>query len=596
MTTQIGKYRIQSELARGGFARVYRAIDPAVGRPVAIKVLEGPSDSKLLARFNQEAAAAGNLHHHNIVTIYEFGEHEGTPFLAMEFLDGRNLKDLISQLSPAPLLLRVQILSQIASGLAAAHSHGVVHRDIKPSNVMVLPDQSVKLMDFGIARVARQDRLGLTQSGELVGTVLYMAPEQFHNAETDALSDIFSFGVLSYELLTGLHPFPAEDLPALMYRVMHAEPARISAVFPECPSVLEAIVFRALEKDRRFRYQTMADLRLDLEPVLRELQQREAAAMLADARNHLRAGRLAETHALVRSILALDPGNVEARDVRAAVIAGETRERVESLMRAATGHMESRRYEDAVEALELVRRLAPGHTEAESVLQSANQRLEARQRVTRLTGEASRMAEQQDFAAAAKLAAEAAAIDPEDEVAQRILASVEVAAQRQESQRRVKNGLTRARGLLLIGDAGRALTILEELQRESEHDEALEPAVATVRAEILAIQNRRREDLDAARQFLENRSWPEALQRLEETLRRHPCDADAASLVRTALEQRESAQEIQRICETARVLVGEKLYEIARFALNEGLSRYPGQEDLMALKNETERRGVARGA
>ena len=533
MIRQIGKYQIQSELARGGFARVYRGLDPAVGRPVAIKVLEGHSDKKLLARFSQEAAAAGNLHHRNIVTIYEFGDHEGNPFLAMEFLDGHNLHDLMSNKTALSLAERVRILHEIASGLAAAHRNGVVHRDIKPSNVMVTSGNAVKLMDFGIARVTRRERLRLTQSGDLVGTVLYMAPEQFRNSETDALSDIFSFGVLSYELLSGSHPFAADDIPALMYRVTHEEPAR----FQNLALPLEKIVFRALEKDRRLRYQSMEDLRYDLEPVLREMHRDEAAALLAEARTVLSAGNPDASHLLVRKALELDPTSTEARNLRGAIQAIENCARVDSLMLAAAGHIERRQFADAVEALELVRRLDPTRSEAQSKLTYANERLEASRRITSLVAEATRMMERQDFAAAERLAFEAIASDSAGPEADRILDAARAALAQRNSEREVKRALTRAKGLLLLGETHRAISLLDSA--------GTAPELENARRQALDLEQRR----SAVRQLLEQNNFEEALCQIEDALRHFPADPEIIALLHDALARKHSIERKQIIAE-----------------------------------------------
>ena len=211
LPAQIGRFLVQSELGRGGFGRVFKAFDPTVSRLVAIKVLTAGGQD-VLTRFRNEATVAGNLRHENIVTVYEYGEYEDKPFLAMEFLDGEDLHHAIATKRPLSLLQKCQIMSQVAEGLYCAHSNGVVHRDVKPSNVMVLGDGRVKIMDFGIARVIRDsEATRLTQEGYMLGTLLYMAPEQMAGNETDALCDTFAYGVIYYELLTGRYPIRASD-------------------------------------------------------------------------------------------------------------------------------------------------------------------------------------------------------------------------------------------------------------------------------------------------------------------------------------------------------------------------------------------------
>ena len=240
--TQIGRYEVQAELGRGGFGRVYRAYDPTVGRPVAIKILTQVS-ADTRTRFRNEATVAGNLRHKNIVTVYEYGAFEGLPFLAMEYLEGEDLHHIITSGKALSLLEKCNIMAQVADGLHYAHSSGVVHRDMKPANIMLLRDGTVKIMDFGIARLTRKpDATRLTQQGFLIGTLRYMAPEQLAGAEFNAQCDIFAYGVIFYELLTGRHPFDAPDAQSLMYKLSFEEPAPIRDFVLGAPDALQQVI------------------------------------------------------------------------------------------------------------------------------------------------------------------------------------------------------------------------------------------------------------------------------------------------------------------------------------------------------------------
>src|ERR1017187_9900910 len=183
LPVKVGKYEVSSLLGEGGFGRVYKAFDPTVGRPVAVKVLSLAGSPEMLARFRNEATSAGNLHHPNIVTIYEFGIHEGAPYIAMEYLEGYDLGKVMSAGTQLTLLEILKIMTQVGDGLRCAHENGVVHRDVKPANIRVMRNGVVKMMDFGIARLTGEDGTRLTGKGEIIGTVRYMAPEQFD--ETD---------------------------------------------------------------------------------------------------------------------------------------------------------------------------------------------------------------------------------------------------------------------------------------------------------------------------------------------------------------------------------------------------------------------------
>src|SRR5581483_1461611 len=224
---RIGRYELQAELGRGGFGQVFRVHDPTVGRAVAIKVLLAAEDPELLLRFRSEAAAAGKLRHRNIITIYDFGEQDKLPYLVMEYLEGDDLERIIASGRSLSLLQKLDIMAQAAAGLHHAHQHGTVHRDIKPANLMILPDGTVKIMDFGIALLSQATAARITPQGSLIGTFPYMAPEQFYGAASDSLTDLFAYGVTCYKLLTGMHPFHAAEMGGLMFNIVNKAPAPI---------------------------------------------------------------------------------------------------------------------------------------------------------------------------------------------------------------------------------------------------------------------------------------------------------------------------------------------------------------------------------
>lgn len=257
----IGRYEILERIGHGGFGEVFKARDPRLKRWVAVKTCRFGAGS-LKERFAREAEIAAGLDHPNITVVFDVGVfHDprfgAVPFLVQEFLAGRDLDHVIEELAsgqagptfPDDLSLesKLGILIQVASGLGFAHRRGVVHRDIKPGNVRLLEGGRVKIMDFGIAKLA-DGRTQLTQAGSMMGTAAYMSPEQIRGEAVDSRSDLFSFGVLAYELLTFRCPFVAETQTALMYRVLHEAPPKLSEIWPECPPKLEVIVEQCLEK------------------------------------------------------------------------------------------------------------------------------------------------------------------------------------------------------------------------------------------------------------------------------------------------------------------------------------------------------------
>jgi serine/threonine-protein kinase len=266
---KIGKYEITGKIGSGGFGAVYRGRDPYIKRTVAIKTCQ-LNDEEIKSRFFREAELAGNLHHRHITTIYDFGVENGIPFIVQEFLSGEDLDKKIKRGDPLPLLRKVEILAAITDGLAYAHAAGIIHRDIKPANVRILDDGSVKIMDFGIAK-SLQTESNLTQTGITLGTSAYLAPEQIRGEPVDRRTDIFSLGILAYELLTYRKPFRGEHLSTVLYKILNDTPEPIETAAPDAPPALVAAVSRAMEKQRENRYATMEALKQDLLNVQRNL-------------------------------------------------------------------------------------------------------------------------------------------------------------------------------------------------------------------------------------------------------------------------------------------------------------------------------------
>ena len=260
----VGRYDILEKLGQGGMGTVYKAFDPVLTRVVAIKVISAQLDSQPehRERFFREARAAAQLSHRNIITIHDLGEHEGVPFLAMEYLEGRDLDRRLRDHELMSLGQKLELALSIAEGVCHAHACGVVHRDIKPANVFVTNDGVVKILDFGLARLVSSD---MTRSGLMVGTVNYMAPEQLRGEKSDHRADIFAYGVLFYELLAGRRPFQGDSAASTMYKILHDAPEPLSVVDPSLPANLTTLVDRAMAKAREDRYQHMTDLLRDLD-------------------------------------------------------------------------------------------------------------------------------------------------------------------------------------------------------------------------------------------------------------------------------------------------------------------------------------------
>jgi CHASE2 domain-containing sensor protein/predicted Ser/Thr protein kinase len=264
---KLGRYQILGVLGKGAMGTVYRGVDPAINRPVAMKTIRldfvtDPEEmAELKERLHREAQAAGKLSHPNIVTIYDVGSEGNLQYIAMEYLEGQTLEEMIKKKTRFNYKIIAQMITQICQALQYAHDQGIVHRDIKPANIMVLSDYRVKVMDFGIARV---DSNSMTKTGVAMGTPNYISPEQLKGREIDRRADIFSLGVMMYEMLLGKRPFKGENLTSLMYAILNQEPEKPTSVRPQIPLLYDHIITKALKKDPAERYQKASDIVVDL--------------------------------------------------------------------------------------------------------------------------------------------------------------------------------------------------------------------------------------------------------------------------------------------------------------------------------------------
>jgi hypothetical protein len=314
----IGRYQVRERLGQGGMGVLYLALDPAIDRLVALKLLR-VNQAEIRERFLREARLAARLQHPNIVTIFDVGEHQGQPFIAMEYIPGETLAELIARRAALPLTKKLAMMTEVCGGLAYAHKHGIVHRDVKPANLMVSRDSHlVKILDFGIARGAEST---LTQVGMLMGTPNYMSPEQVQGAIVDHRSDIFAVGAVLYELLVYRQAFQAENQAALLNKILTESPEPVTAVNTDLDPALAVIVHRALAKRGEDRYQELKALAADLTRVMQRIESAQAGhTMQADAhRPPPPAGRrLADPSRLAERRAARIAGHLDAAEAKLA--------------------------------------------------------------------------------------------------------------------------------------------------------------------------------------------------------------------------------------------------------------------------------------
>ncbi len=282
MISSLGRYKIVSEIGQGAMGVVYKAVDPIIDRTVAIKTINLNLSRQELeeyeARFQQEIKAAGRLNHPNIVTIYDVGKTDQVAYMAMEFLEGAELKDMIASGRLPPSESVVDIIAQVADGLWFAHQQDIVHRDVKPSNIMVMKGGIAKITDFGIARLPNS--AVKTMTGLILGSPRYMSPEQVIGKTIDARSDIFSLGVVLYEALTGVAPFDGDNVNAIMYATVNTTPPPPSSHNRSLPPMLDLIAAKAMAKLLEDRYQSIKELADDLREVRRQIDSTRPANAL----------------------------------------------------------------------------------------------------------------------------------------------------------------------------------------------------------------------------------------------------------------------------------------------------------------------------
>jgi hypothetical protein len=590
MLRRIGRYEIQALLGRGGCGEVFKAFDPTVSRMVAVKVLTIESDPTAMVRFRNEAASSGRLRHPNIVTIHDFGEQDGTPYIVMELLEGKDLQNVINGKDALEPWQRVQILVNIATGLSHAHAEGIIHRDVKPANVMLLPDGSVKIMDFGIALVSHDASMRLTKTGFVLGTFRYMAPEQYQGEEPDTRSDIFSFGLLAYELLTGKHPFDAKEAVALMYNVVHSDPAPVGRLWPACPPALDRIVARLLEKNPELRYQTLEDFVFDVQPTLGELRHHKAIALFEAAQQAHADGQLKEAQSLVHKALDLDATFSGVRELRERIQQQLRREavrpHVDEALREGREKMSAGQWQAAVERFGTALRLDPDDTELLALVTEARQGLERVRQRTEMENRASKALRDGDFAAAQQLAHSAIELGSTT-AAHRVLKRAEAALEEQRAAAQLGGWLEKVSAFVKAESWMEAQTCATAARAEFPASEELIAFAKQIDGKLAeaAREQRIAAGLATARGYVEAKEWDAAARCLEEFQAEFPALPEATDLLRSArveIDKRSREEFVSAALRTAREHAAQGAFLEATKTLESALDTAPSEPRLSA--------------
>jgi len=525
---------------------VYRARDPRIGRIVAIKLLRIDSQ-ELRDRFEREARSAGNLTQANIVTIFDFGEHDGRPFIVMEYVQGETLAYQIRNRAPLTLATKLDLMDMLASGLGYAHSQGVIHRDIKPANLMIDRHGVLKILDFGIARM---DESSATQAGMMVGTPNYMSPEQVEGRTLDLRSDIFAVGAVFYELLSYRVAFAGESIHGTLDRVLRSEPEPLAVVCPGLDPAVQFVVAKALEKNPADRYQTLGQLRLELTRCRAHLSSADAS----DAHQTL-AGSIAQSPA------ARTPRSGTSREK----LSRKRADQIEAHLKAATEAFDSGDYDAAIAACEEAAILDPDNSRALLCMDRAREALD-RQQVAELASQAEALVERGDWKTARDVIGHLLQIDPQSaEVArlnQRVAEAEEREQRARQRQQRIDALLKTARQHLsdqAWDEAFRASSDALELDRQNlEAQEMSRLAVVAIQERQARETRERREQerrereaaeakrvrqaqerwlterLAAAQTAIDARRFDHAIETLEQVLRVKPDATTAVAMLEAA--------------------------------------------------------------
>ncbi|MGC2639453.1 MAG: protein kinase [Acidobacteriaceae bacterium] len=585
---RIGRYEILKVLGRGGMGEVLLAQDENLGRRVAIKRPLKSAVEEGLARFQVEARAA-TLRHPNIPAVYEMGEQDGLPYIAMEFVEGRNLKEIIDSGEPVDLMTRLNIIEQVCSALGYAHQNGIIHRDIKPANIIVQSDGVAKIIDFGIAKI--QDTEGstaLTQTSQVIGSLHYIAPERFKGGHFDGRSDIFSAGVTLFKFLTGEEPFTGGAATA-SYKIVNEEHKPLSNYLRDYPPVLDEIIAKSLAKNPEDRYSTAEDFADALHEVIEDLKHSRVTVLFNDAERLTTERRFVPALELLDEAIRLDPSNTQVRKLRKFVREHQERTRREERLREclirADEALAANQFDDALAQLKEAQSIDNASTEVQSRIKEAQDRKRRYDIGVRALTDAEAARARGDVTGAQSIITRALAEDPENK---RLSAAREILAREAEHaarQARITELLTQARSAV----AARSLASAEKLIGDAE---ALDPAnvdADALRREIARIreQEQRRAILQEIetriREFIRTNAYEPATELLNRALEKLPNDSTLLRLrmeVETAGRKFGAKVFVETTIAQARELFPSSPLE-ALSAVQKALEQMPGEERLV---------------
>jgi hypothetical protein len=580
---KLGKYEVLGELGHGAMGVVYRARDPIINRLVALKTITTgvADDPALLQRFYREAQSAGGLQHPNIVTIYDMGEAGNLPFIAMELVEGENLEQVIARRAPLPITLKLLYAMQACRAFDYAHKRGIVHRDIKPGNIMLGKDGTVKVVDFGIARVLEASR---TQTGMLIGTFAYMSPEQYHGEHADERSDIWSFGVLLYELLSYERPFTGPTPASLMRGICEHEPKPLRQCVAECPAELETVLLRILQKSPTERYQSMEDVLLDLDPVSNKLQAKFVSDLIQQSGNLLEQGEFAQARDLLRQALQVESGNHQARALleRANTELKRllNRPKAQQYIEKGRALLEEGKVQEAKNAAESALELDSTFVPAQELRRVVGEELDrARIRAECLEAAKQRLAEGLPEEAEVLLA-KVLQTEPNNKQAQALQQQVNAEQAERQKRARIQEGLRQARELWTQQDYGKCIELLVDLQKEFPGEEEVSRQLEIARED--QIEQQKQQGLLESRNLLAIGRHEECLALLTGLRKQFPQDEEIPRLLEEVRKDQLNRRRLHGLAQARSVLAAGQ-YEACISLLTSLRWEFPADQEIPKL-------------
>ena len=598
-TKKIGKYEITGILGRGGMGVVYRAEDKRIGRQVAIKTLtEGFSgQADMLERFYREAQA-GILQHPNIVIVYDLGDEDGVPFIVMEYVNGEPLDKVITSGRALPLIDKLSIIEQVCAALGYAHQRGVVHRDIKPANVIVQPDGHAKIVDFGIARMQSSNaETGLTRTGNVIGTIHYIAPERLRGLPFDGRSDIFSTGVMLYLLLTGALPFSGEDMTVLQKLVNEPHPP-LRTYLPDYPPYLDTILDRALAKDPEQRYPTAEEFAADLRAVSEDLKKSRVSELFNDAERLTTEQQFGRAREVLQQLIKIDAQHTGARQLLGIVQQNLARlqrdEQIRQLVAEADEALASSRFTEALASLDQAVKLDTSNTNLVAKLEAARDKKRRHDEIGTLLAEADASRNRGDITGALKVLEKALRLDQDNTKLRAVYTEYARQAKLAAQQGQIREMLQNARQEVSSRRFTAAIEILREVSKLDPSLPELESLLQT--AVTGQEQERRRKLLDQVQTQVENYLLSDDYDRAAELVNRaveqlpaEPSLLQLKTRVAGLARKFRIKQVIDATASKAQEVFASSPHEALQM-VQRALQELPGEERLMALEDSLKQR------